>query len=351
MSSALFNSPQEFRSAFEHHLAGMLRDYDELGTFVLVLANASFDARVWKQLEGPLRHKYQRLRAEFLEREACGLVLDDAGDDLEVFRQLVAVGIARLKLTEFRFPGRWELQFNHLRSFRPARITAENIEVISARYNPDGFNFNRPYLRKEILWRGWLAGRNCALFYNKFPFVDLHGLLVPEPRKERPQLLFEEDNEYIWKLNEILAKTLPGIGFGYNSYGACASVNHLHFHMFQRDQVLPVADSRWVHNGGKILYPAACFRFDSAASSWRFIRELHHRNVGYNLVYLPGVLYCLPRLKQGSDLTPAWSSGFAWYEMAGGFTTFCENDFAAVDSTAIESALKAISIDPVCGAG
>ena len=299
----------------------------------------------------PLRIKFDRLCEEIQANEACGHVLDDADDDLQVFRQLMAMGISRLQHTEFKFLRRWELQFNPLRALRPPRMTGAPVQGISAPFNPDGFNFNRPYLRKEILWAGSLAGRHTALFYNKFPFVDLHGLLVPEPRREQPQLLNEEDHNYVWELTQELASTLPDVGFGYNSYGAFASVNHLHFQMFQRDHALPIANPQWRHNGGALAYPATCFRFSAAGPAWRFIAELHRREISYNLIYLPNRLYCLPRLKQDAYQQPAWTGGFAWYEMAGGYTTYSAEDFEAVDSTDIEAALKQLSFDPVCGLG
>ena len=283
-----------------------------------------------------------------LERDqARGLVLDDADDDLAVFVQLMEVGISRLRLTEFRFLGDWEFQFNQLRSFRPPRMTNAAVEGISQPFDPDKFNFNRAYLKKEILWSGSLAGRFCSLFYNKFPFVDLHGLLVPESRQGYPQLLSEEFNSYLWDVTAQLAETLPGVGFGYNSYGANASVNHLHFQMFLRDRPLPVADAKWIHNGGNKLFPATCFRFDSPASSWRFIAELHRRKISYNLIYLPGCLYCLPRQKQGHYEHAPWSTGFAWYEMAGGYTTFSEQDFMQIGGADITEELKKVTLDPV----
>ncbi|OOZ36145.1 hypothetical protein BOW51_08600 [Solemya velesiana gill symbiont] len=98
----------------------------------------------------------------------------------------------------------------------------------------------------------------------------------------------EEDNEYIWHVTRLLGETLPGVGFGYNSYGAGASVNHLHFQMFLRDKPLPVAHERWQHNGGGEVYPAQCYRFDSPDTAWKILAALHQVETTYNLVYLPG---------------------------------------------------------------
>ena len=78
-----------------------------------------------------LRQKFRQLNRQIKRRKLCGLVLDDAGDDLEVFRQLMEMDIAHLKLTEFGFLDDWELQFNQLRSLRPARMTGEAIKSVS----------------------------------------------------------------------------------------------------------------------------------------------------------------------------------------------------------------------------
>ena len=290
MDTTPFNSTALLRETFERQLDQLLTDYDELGVFILVLANAGYDAVIWDDLHKHLEEKYDYLMQSIREHDEKGLVLDDAEDDLMVFRKLMALGFENLKPTRFRNVGHWELQFNRLRSFRPPRMTQAVAEGISAPFNPEGFHFNKPFLRKETFWHGGLEGREISLLYNKFPFVDMHGLLVPEPHAERPQLLTQKDNEYLWSVSETLGGYLPGAGFGYNSYGAGASVNHLHFQMFLREQPLPVADPCWQHNGGDEAYAANCYRFDDAASAWQMIETLHRQEVSYNLVYLPGVV-------------------------------------------------------------
>jgi len=339
-----FASVEALRSRFDNGLQGLLTDYDELGTFILVLANAGFDRALWERLSEPLNNRFQMLAREVGRHRLTGLLLDDAGDDLQVFRKIMALGFDRLSPTEFRRTTSWELQFNQLRSFRPHRLAQSSVNRINIPFDPNSFNFNKPFLRKEIMWQGWLCGRNAALFYNKFPFVDMHALLVPDPRQALPQYLREEDNEYLWHLTEVLSSTLPGIGIGYNSLGACASVNHLHFQMFCRQRPLPVADPSWAHNGGQESYPLACRRFDSVTESRKFIFELHQKEISYNLIYYPGAVYCLPRAKQGSHSQAPWSSGFAWYELAGGFTTFNRGDFNRLDEGALASEMAKLEL-------
>ncbi len=184
-------------------------------------------------------------------------------------------------------------------------------------------------------------GRQSALFYNKFPFVELHGLLVPEHQKGIPQFLTKENHEYIWQLTEQLGEKMPGVGFGYNSYGAYASVNHLHFQMFMRSRPLPVAHTQWRHNGGVADYPVKCGVFRTMSEAWEYIDGLHREQRAYNLAYLPGTLYCTLRPQQGSVAVAPWSSGFAWHEMMGSFSLFDHAAFLRLTEKDLTRALAA----------
>jgi hypothetical protein len=53
--------------------------------------------------------------------------------------------------------------------------------------------------------------------------------------------------------------------------------------------------------------------------------------MAYNLIYTPGLLYCLPRRFLG---------GHAWYEMAGGVTAFNRDDFVALEAKHIADELS-----------
>lgn len=327
----LFASPEAFRDAF---VAGLDRQLAEpgLGTFILVLANASFDADIWPVLRDRLERRFAELSDEVAAALRSGRKLDYPEDDLVVFLKLMAMGFAAITPTEFRRAGPWELQYNPLRALRPARASGQKVETVTPpAFNPAGFQFNKPFLRPEILWQGTLRSHAFRLLYNKFPFAHLHGLLVPDPERGLPQMLSQEWHHAVWHLAADLAPTLPGLGIAYNSYGAQASVNHLHFQLFVRADGLPLQDGRWRHNGGAEAYPATCHVFDSALDAWLFLNGLHSADTAYNLVYAPGRLYCLPRRFLGSH---------AWYEMAGGVTAFNRDDFAAPDPAAIAAELS-----------
>jgi diadenosine tetraphosphate (Ap4A) HIT family hydrolase len=306
--------------AFEDGLLRLLEE-DGLGTFVLVLANASFEPALFARLQARLAERFEQLAAAYREALRNANAVADAEDDQIVFLKLLAVGFEHLAPAEQRRAGPWEVQFNPLRALRPPRAARLVPKGIRAELDPHGFHFNRRFLQRELFWSGDLAGREVALFYNKYPFVNRHGLLVPERTRHQPQFLTADDHAHAWRVLEALAPALPGVGLGYNAYGAFASVNHLHFQLFVRGP-LPVEDPGWRHAGGAEPYPLPCEVYASHAEAWTRIAALHAAEQPYNLVYRPGRLYCLPRLRQGTYEQAAWTGGFAWYELAGGFTLF-----------------------------
>jgi hypothetical protein len=294
-------------------------------------------------LEGRLRDQFLILSERFRATLRDGRDPSEAPDDVLVFLKLMAIGFDGVQPTECRRAGPWEVQFNHLRAFRPARMSARPVIGIYAPFDRQGFHFNRPFLRKEVFWSGQLHGVEVDLFYNKFPFVDLHGLLVPDRAANQPQFLSRTYHLYVWSLASRLGTRLPGVGFGYNSYGAYASVNHLHFQMFVRDRPLPLTAAGWRHNGGDRDYPTACEPFRCPRQAWERLRQLHAEEISYNLVYLPGVLYCLPRRRQGDYTHAPWTAGFAWYELAGAVTAFNRQDFA-IDGETISRELAKLAL-------
>ena len=334
-----FSTIEIFRKAFNQGLHS-INDESDLGTFILACANATGDEVLFNEMKAPLELQYQELYELYSNAFINGQDLPVVDEDLLVFLKLHAIGFDAIRPTEYRKEGIWKVQFNHLRSFRPRRITKFSHDGISVPYDEDRFNFNRPYLNKECFWKGELSGRSIDLFYNKYPFADLHGLLVIDREECYLQLLDAETHDYVFSLAGGLDQYLNGVGFGYNSYGAFASVNHLHFQMFIDEEGLPVTDPVWMHNGGDQVYPAQCYVFETIESSWEFIDELHKKNQPYNLLYVPGKVYIYPRKPQGIVDVPNWSSGFTWYELSGSMIAFNYDDYAGLTAQAIESELR-----------
>jgi hypothetical protein len=327
-------SQSALHQSFVVGLEGLL-EQKSLGAFILVLANASYHESVYQLLE----HRLQQRFAELVTASINGL--GDAPDDVAVFKKIMDVGLQPLVATEKRKLRPWSLQYNRLRSFRPARASDESVNTLHAAFKPDGFHFNKAFLQKEVWWQGRLQGRQSRLLYNKFPFADYHGLLVTEPEQNRPQVLSQQAHDFIWQLVESVADRLPGFGVGYNAYGAAASVNHQHFQTCVRqDGGYPIEDRRWHHNGGKHEYPLNCFKETACHDAWQRIEFMHAANTAYNLLYRPGTIYIVPRRFQGEFVPARWMTGMGWSDLAGEFTVIDYEVFERLSAEQFESQLK-----------
>ena len=344
MTDNPFSSLPAFRQAFHQGLLKMLEN-GGLGPFILVCANASFDPDIQTAASDKLSALFDSLKARIGDALESGRSVTEVEEDLLVFLKIQAIGLEKLKQTESRMAGKWALQFNHLRSFRPKRITANIPAGIRADFDENGFHFNKGFMQKEAFWAGEVAGKPATLYYNKYPFIDFHGLLVPERERCMPQFLTETYHNYIWELTQQLAHTLPGTGFGYNSLGAFASVNHLHFQMFVRPEGMPVMHPDWSHNDGNEPYPTQVNVFTSVADAWRGIEKLHQSETPYNLLYTHDRLYLFPRKKQGTYPQPNWTSGFTWHEMAGGMITFNRDDYDGLNEPGISGELASLAVN------
>lgn len=340
----LFQSADTFRDRFELGLIQLLRTTGELGEDILVLANANFEPRIWDHLHGELRDCFARLAREQAAAEQAQRPLHGAPDDVATLREILNHGFDTLRPVTLRNAGPWELQWNPLRAYRPARHSGARIAGIRAPFDADRFHFDKPFLRQEIIWEGALLDRQATLLYNKFPFADYHGLLVPDIGAHRPQFLEPDDVAYLWELARALNARMPGFGLGYNSYGAHASVNHQHFQTFLRESPLPIEDVRWTHNGGDEPYPVRCLRFDTQAEAAACIADLHKLETSYNLILADGLFYCLPRRKQGEVEYVPWLGQLAWYELAGGFPLASEADFLRLGADEIVLQMAAVKL-------
>lgn len=340
----VFSQLENFRNAFNQGLSKLAK-YPDLGTFILACANAGMDKKLFEQMHHDLFERYQCLLLEYRELLMHGQDIKAVEEDLFVFFKLHVLGFENIQLAEIRQESIWSVQFNHLRSFRPRRISQASAWAISQPYNENQFNFNKPFLKKECFWKGELLGRQVDLFYNKYPFADLHGLLVIDKEKCLPQFLTKTYHQYMFSLLNQLADQFKGVGFGYNSLGAYASVNHLHFQMFVEPQGLPVCHECWQHNGGDKAYPLACYVFSDADSGWAFIDQLQQNKQAYNLLYANRRVYVVPRQAQGEVEVPSWSSGFTWYEVMGGMLCFNRDDALKLSALDIETHLSALAVN------
>jgi hypothetical protein len=339
--SAPFASLAALEQGFADGLAIMLDKHAGLGVYILVLANAAFDQALWSQLSPALARQHAELAAALTDTLRRGRQPTEPDDDVMVFLKLTAIGFENLGTMESRRAGPWEAMFNPIRALRPPRVSGMKFEGLRHPFDPAGFHFNKPFIAKEVLWQGDLAGKPARLLYNKFPFARLHGLLVPESLRDMPQYLTAELHRWAW---EVCAHSgVPGLCLGYNSYGAAASVNHLHFQSFVQTKPLPVQDPRIVHNGGVEAYPLPCRRFADPAEAWLELDRLHQRNTPYNLIYSKECLHLVARVPQDSDKLSAQSRGYGWSEMAGAVTLFSREAYEGLDAEGFAATLASFA--------
>lgn len=335
--TAPFASFTTLRQDFSDGLADMLGAHRSLGVYILVLANAAYDNTLWDQLAPALAGRHAELADAIAGSLRRGTALSEPDDDVMVFLKLHMIGFEHLGLVESRPAGPWQVMFNPLRALRPPRISGQRFQSLMRPFDPAGFHFNKPFLAREVLWEGELGGKAARLLYNKFPFARLHGLLVPEPSRELPQYLTPELHGWAWEL--CAQSGVPGLCLAYNSTGAGASVNHLHFQSFAQAGLLPVQAPGFIHNGGSEPYPLPCRRHTDPREAWLDIDRLHQQQTPYNLVYGRDALHLIPRAPQDSAQLGADSRGYGWSEMAGAVTLFSRDAYEALEASTFGAAL------------
>ena len=331
-----FSSEDNFQLAFSKGLDDLLTA-DELGVFILVLANASYDREIFSVMRPVLKRRFEEW-ADYFESDSV-VEAEHAPDDVAVFQALRSLGFEQIQGAQKRMVGIWQLQYNQMRSFRPRRNADAAFNTNRVDFETNGFNFNKPFLRKEIFWEGDIQGKQVRLLYNKFPFADLHGLFVIDPENEKPQWLNQDDHNFVWQFLSDVGGQMP-VGMGYSSLGAYASVNHQHFQSFISKKKYPVELSCWEHNGGHLQYPVACRKLIKADDAWQFIDSLQQANVAFNLLYRPDEIYCFSRAFQGSYQHADWTPGFAWSETAGGIAVTSLHEYRQLEDEDINRELK-----------
>ena len=328
--------------AFQHLFVNTLRNMlspDEAGAFILVLANSMQDDELRNSLKHQLEANFKAVQSGIRRG-----VLDVAADDLAVFEAIEAIGIDSLSCWQRQNTAEWELVYNPMRALRPVRVSSEIIDSIKQPFDENRFNFNKPFLRPEILWQDRWHDTQLRVLYNKFPFAPCHLIIVPDPDMQMPQYLTADYHSMMWSLVEQQQPVLTGFGAGYNSLGACASVNQLHFQSFVRAELLPIEQRKWKHNGGSDDYPMHCYVSGSVRDSWALIDKCHNSNQAYNLLYRPGCCYVIPRKVQGSMTVAQRVRGAGWIEECGVFNVSDYSELESLGAEEINECLRSLSV-------
>lgn len=327
-----------FKQLFISKLKGMLSD-DELGAFILVLANSRQDEFLKSELDVDLKNTFAALKDKFTAGK-----LSAAADDVEVFKRLLELDLEDIPAWQYNEVGQWEIVYNPIRQLRPARASTEVLSSIKQPYDENRFHFNKPFLKPEVLWEGEYRGVNSRVLYNKFPFSEYHLLIVLSPEKNRSQLLTQPSHQYVFSLLEELGNVYPGFGIGYNSLAAGASVNHFHFQGFICEKKFSIEKDLWAHNGGDTAYPLEVKRFMDAGSSWGYLERLIMQDQAFNCLYRNGYCYVVPRKYQGTVELPDWLNGAGWIDVAGAITVPDVQTFNAIDEQSVAGALALMTL-------
>jgi diadenosine tetraphosphate (Ap4A) HIT family hydrolase len=323
----------QFKKLFVHKLKNMLTD-DELGAFILVLANSQQDAFLKNELKEDINSIFVTLKKNFSSGR-----LNATQDDVDVFKQLQAIEIADIPVWQYKAAGNWEIVYNTMRQLRPARSSSQKLNSIRQAFDETKFHFNKPFLKPEILWEGDYQNNHVRVLYNKFPFSDYHLLVVFSPEKNDSQILTQETHQTIFSLVQNMEQVFPGFGMGFNSLAAGASVNHLHFQGFIREQRFPIEKDCWKHHDGEIEYPLRVSCFSDEKTSWDYINQLINQDVAFNCIYRKKYCYVVPRIFQGSVESPIWLIGAGWIDVAGVITVSDIEAFNAIDESSVTEAL------------
>jgi len=323
----------QFKSLFVNRLKAMLSD-DELGVFILVLANSHQDEFLKSELDADLKKTFIALKKNFSAGK-----LNAAPDDVDVFERLLEVDLDEVPVWQYNDIGDWDIAFNPIRQLRPERTSSRVLNSIKQPYDESRFHFNKPFLKPEILWEGEFKGINSRVLYNKFPFSEYHLLIVLSPEDNSSQLLTQDSHRYVFSLVGQMSGVLPGFGIGYNSLSAGASVNHFHFQGFVREADFSIEKDQWLHNGGDQAYPLEVQRFTDAATSWDYLEQLTARDKAFNCLYRDGCCYVVPRKYQGTVELPEWLQGAGWIDVAGAITVSDNTVFNKLQAGEIFSGL------------
>ena len=138
-------------------------------------------------------------------------------------------GILPLNPPERIRAGRFTVQFNEIRGFRPAREGARSDVRIDETFPYGRFNFFR-IDKSEKFHFLWINGMAFHFYLNMYPFAPYHFSLLPQMAELKSQSL--DGKRDVLKNVCELVKRCPNMRIGFNALGTHASVNHLHFQGF-----------------------------------------------------------------------------------------------------------------------
>lgn len=305
----LLGSREKYASRFIGRLIELSLGENDFASRVLVLANATYTQEILDYFGNDHLQKMIKRCLSDGDQQAA------RQEDIDILKWANENFMEATTPTPPYPIGELVLNYNIIRTKRPKGKAANPAYII---YEPFSKSiFLLPGLQKESFAKIETAGKPVLVFYNKYCFNLFHALLFPDIERCLPQYLTREYHEWAWNTAVETVEFIPEFSMGYNSLGAFASQNHLHFQPALCEY--PVTKEIWKNNNynGSCYYPASVAVFTNFQDSWEWIEKANKTNTAYNLLYAKGKIYCFARKMQGSYNHEAWTSGFAFAEMSG----------------------------------
>ncbi|XP_062543261.1 GDP-D-glucose phosphorylase 1 [Armigeres subalbatus] len=210
------------------------------------------------------------------------------GNQEGVFRYQLE--IERERVTDGRC--RFLLQLNRKRTTE--RRKPDGISCVIPVFDPSGFNFNKVD-SKEVLMEVQSGDCLITLMVNNSPLTKYHTLVVPDRGRNLAQILTKDTLEGVFQVFMMLEDRHYRMGF--NSPGALASVNHLHYHLMHITHKLYIEDAPLKHLGNHLYLlenpaRAYCFLYKPTEPAVNFTNQIFHlisvllsQNIAHNLFF------------------------------------------------------------------
>lgn len=277
---------------------------------------------------------------------------------------------------------KFSLQYNFIRGFRPPR-GAKRLDIhfdepiqFDDKGKPVGFNYASEECSLERFTTLNHEGIPIDILFNRYPFAPYHFLWVPN---RIPKGLKDIHNQYLDQKKDAAiieaawyAVTEQGFGEGirlcYNSNGAHASANHLHFQGFliTQDWKPPFEEVVRQHDGSSEELKDCYFqgarwlsKSDGISGLKNFIDEMNRKykeylenpseneRLAYNLCLTPSGIACFPRKHQANEEyfrlleKSKFTTGYAFFEMLGEIIS-PNSDALNMDKTELKRGIKGL---------
>lgn len=315
-------SSEAYKETYVRGLVRLKHLFNDPASRVLVAACDSYSAD-WRHFsDEELQASLRWCRQEFAKLQEFDPTMRMLGVDQTIIDKLLSPeGSKFLTPVMEREVGDFSVVYTSFRDLRPVGPGIEKMTRRYVEYNPaEEALFTKDFIQKDRLWVGEIIGVPVSFFYNKFPNLLGHAVIVPWPEQRLFQEMTKELHDWTWEITETIGGYIPDVAIAYNSIGGGATQKHLHT-QFTIKNPFPVTTAVWQHNGGRKKYPATVMVADDREEAWRTIDAcLSDDQTAYGLLYVPGKLYNLPEPLQGYCEIPWWGTGIGLGDKAGRIT-------------------------------